>query len=394
MPCSLDPNKKCDKTKSKDGYTKKELQDIAKECNIKAIYKYSKEELCKLIEKAKGPATTAVAAADTSTKTASKEAKKTIEKKTNDTSACVKNIIKMCNLTEASQIDELISVLNTHKNMLYPKNITNIKTPNKAKTSSNLVKEDASKNTDDLFTIFAKFFEEELMGFTKRKDEVPKMRAFVPGGFGLKMLMEHKYGEMNKINTGDLDITISVNKSALTHQEATAHLVKKCQDFINSRPDAHLFKIQKITFQPSYNPLLKMVRYCVVSIYYKNDEFVDLCITDREINISDIDVVTSKKCHLPIKKDEGYLFEYFQMIYMENVPGVDHYCYLKRNPVTGKFSCKGSKDIDRVSLLCSVSNNQKYKKYCTLVKNITIEKLKTMPKHKRDKYFNEIRNII
>lgn len=79
---------------------------------------------------------------------------------------------------------------------------------------------------------------------------------------------------------------------------------------------------------------------------------------------------------------------------MENVPGVDHYCYLKRNPVTGKFSCKGVKDIDRVNVLCNLANSKKYEKYCNIVKKVDGEKLKKMSQQERDKVFLELRNII
>ena len=72
----------------------------------------------------------------------------------------------------------------------------------------------------------------------------------------------------------------------------------------------------------TYNPILKMRRFNVISIYYKNDEFVDLCITDKAINGEDMDKTTSNKCNLPIKKDDGYFKEFSQIIYMENVLGI------------------------------------------------------------------------
>tara|TARA_Y100000389_G_C17398608_1_gene484014 strand:+ start:31 stop:480 length:450 start_codon:yes stop_codon:yes gene_type:complete len=149
-----------------------------------------------------------------------------------------------------------------------------------------------------------------------------------------------------------------------------------------------------MNFPPDYNPLLKMRRFCLISLTYKSDEFVDLVVTDRDIPHTEIDTTVSEKCDLPIKKPDGYLFEYFQIIYMENVPGVDHYCYLKRNPVTGKFSCKGVKDIDRVNVLCNFAKSKKYEKYCNIVKQVDGEKLKKMSPQERDKVFLELRNII
>ena len=108
-----------------------------------------------------------------------------------------------------------------------------------------------------------------------------------------------------------------------------------------------------------------------------------------------MNIECSKKCKLPIKTDEEYFKEYFQIIYMENVPGIDHYCYLKRNPITGKFSCKGVKDIDRVRLLCDESTqSKKFKSTCDLFKSIQIDKLKSMTKEARDEVFLSLRDVI
>ena len=137
-----------------------------------------------------------------------------------------------------------------------------------------------------------------------------------------------------------------------------------------------------------------MRRFYVISIYYKNDEFVDMCITDKEITPSMIHKSCSTKCSLPIKIIDEYLREYFQIIYMENVPGIDTYCYLKRNPVTGKFSCKGVKDIDRVNILCKHASTKNYSKYCELMNNISHLNLNTMKKDDRDKLFITLREII
>ena len=104
----------------------------------------------------------------------------------------------------------------------------------------------------------------------------------------------------------------------------------------------------------------------------------------------------SNKCNLPIKNDDGYFKEFFQIIYMENVQGIDKYCYLKRNPVTGKFSCKGVKDIDRVKLLCGISKakSKQFDEYCKMIQQVDVNKLKKMSIIERDQLFVKIRNVI
>lgn len=345
-------------------YSRADLNEIAKVCKIKNIHTYKKEDLYQLIKK-------------------TSQSKKL-------SADCVKNAFSNCNVNiSKKEIDEVLTLLK-EKNILLPTNVVDIdfeKTTQSSTTSTGTY-------IENNFEAFAKYFDDELMGFIKKKNTKPLMRAFVPGGYGLRMLFEHKYGENNILKPGDLDITLSIYDSKLSATQCKRHILKKCKKFINSRSDSHNYNISAWDFPHVYNPLLKMKRFSLISITYKKDEFVDMVITDREIKAEEIDKSVSLKCNLPIKHDDGYLFEYFQIIYMENVPGVDHYCYLKRNPVTGKFSCKGVKDIVRVNILCKLSKSEKYKKYCDLVQQVNADKLKKMTQGERDKVFLQLRNII
>ena len=78
---------------------------------------------------------------------------------------------------------------------------------------------------------------------------------------------------------------------------------------------------------------------------------------------------------------------------MENVPGVNEQVYYKRNPVVGKLPAKGQKDILNSKLLCDKVKKKKYEGYCKLLKDITVEKLKGMPKYARDEYFKSLKTI-
>ena len=353
-------------------YSRPELNEIAKACKIKYILKYKKNELIDKIKEQSSNNTTNT-------------------NKDSNTAICIKEVFSKCNLKVTdTDLKEIMNIIKG-KNVVIP---TSVKEIAFDKQKDQQVKEVIKKPPLNNFEEFARYFDEELMGFVRKPNKKPLMRAFVPGGYGLRMLLEHKYNKTGVIKPGDLDITISINDSKLSQSECKIHLIDKCKKFINSRADSYNYRMTVMNFPPDYNPLLKMRRFSLISLTYKNDEFVDLVVTDRDIPYTEIDKTVSEKCDLPIKKSDGYLFEYFQIIYMENVPGVDHYCYLKRNPVTGKFSCKGVKDIDRVTVLCNLAKSGKYEKYCNIVKQVDGEKLKKMSKEQRDKIFLELRNMI
>jgi hypothetical protein len=341
-------------------YKKNELYELAKKCFIKNIRKYKKEELFDLIHKIYSESTTPI-----------------------NEEECLRKTLTECKFKISKKKIESILKMIKGKSVIIPTQINDIS-----------FGDGRVINTDvELFDDFINYFEEEFMSFIKNPEKKPLMKAFVPGGYGLNMLFEHKYKE-GKIKTSDLDITISINDTMLTATECKQHLLNKCKKFINSRKDPGNYHITEMNFQTHYNPLLKMRRFSLISILYKNEDFVDLVITDREIHLDEINKQVSLKCNLPIKKDEGYLFEYFQIIYMENVPGIDNYCYLKRNPVTGVFKCKGKRDIERVTMLCNLSKSKKYEEYCKIAKKINTSKLKRIGKIKRDALFLRLRSIL
>jgi hypothetical protein len=304
----------------------------------------------------------------------------------------VSKLFKKMRLNSSQDKKDINEIVSKNENIIIPSDITEVPSyKNKASPNSAIAKK---IHKMDRYKAFKEYFKSDLMEFIDKPSKKPKLRAFVPGGYGLKMVFENKYGKSDAIQTYDLDITVSVHDSVLSVKEAKDYLIRKCKRFISLMDEPEHYKIQKMDFPVVYNPLLKMARYHLISIYYKDEEFVDMVITDREIKREDMNIECSHKSVLPIKKDDGYFHEYFQIIYMENVPGVDNYCYLKRNPVTGKFSCKGIKDINRISKLCSVSDSKNYKRYCDLVKKVDTNFLKKMNKEDRDKIFVSLKNII
>jgi hypothetical protein len=351
-------------------YLRTELNAIAKTCLIEKIYKYKKQQLYdKIIE-------------------LQANEDKTKEDKTKEKEKCVTELLQKCNIHSSSVKNDILNIIKNNDNIIVPISTHDVQLPKLVPIIDNSLE-------IDNFKAFGSFFKKDLLGFINAKKK-PTLRAFVAGGYGLKMLFEHQYGIYNEIKTDDIDITISINNTTSTVQSAFNLLMKRCEAFIKSRNDPHNFKIQVINLPTTYNPVLKLKRFHVISISYKKGEFVDLCITDKEINVDEMNKTCSNKCNLPIKNDDGYFKEFFQIIYMENVQGIDKYCYLKRNPVTGKFSCKGVKDIDRVKLLCGISKakSTQFDEYCKMIQQVDVNKLKKMSQMERDQLFINIRNVI
>jgi hypothetical protein len=303
---------------------------------------------------------------------------------------CLQKSFSNCNIqVSANKMNEIMKIVDI-ENLIIPSSIKDISF--KSSTSNKVISPVDDKN--EKYKSFISLFQRDLLGFVNNTYDKPLMRAFVPGGFGLSMLFEHRYNKKDKIRPGDLDITVSINDSLLSAKECKRYLINKCTEFVNNDDDPSNYKMSVIDFKENFNSILGMSRFTHIALTYKGDDLIDFVITDRKIDNTEIDKEVSNKCGLPIKKEIGYLFEYFKIIYMENVPGVDNYCYLKRNPVTGKFSCKGQKDIERVKLLCKYSKNILYQKYCKMVRKLNIENLKRMTKAERDEVFLELRQIL
>jgi len=374
MNCDYDPLKE---------YKKVELNKIAKKCGIPNAQKILKKDLINLLKMNVKQDTTNESLLVSAVPTVSSFKETNVQK-------CVNDLLTKCNIKSQKVKDDINGVLKKYGNILIPTNIEDVSSS--VQTSVKITPEYEKDN----YVAFSKYFRKELVGFIEKPDKIPKFRAFVPGGYGLKMVFEKKYNDNTKIKTKDLDITLSITDTKFKNPTAAKdYIVSKSREFIDTRNDPYNFKIQVITLPTIYNPILKMRRFYVVSILYKEDEFVDMALTDRDIKMDEMNIELSKEVLLPIKKDKGYFHEYFLIIYMENVPGVDHYCYLKRNPITGQFKCKGLKDIDRVKFLCEISNTKdKYKKECKLLKSVDKEVLQNMPIEKRDKLFVTLRKII
>ena len=349
-------------------YLRKELIEMAKECKIKKYYAMSKADLCKHIE-----------LHNTYTNTPIASPKDTVEQ-------CIAAFLQEYPGNKKERTRALINILRKH-HVDTPFDVTMVTGPkNKPHNVSPLM---------DRHKAFVDYFQYDLIGFLHDSDELPIFRADIPGGYGLKMILEHKYGIKNVIETNDIDITLSTHNSLLTPDQALQHLLKKSKAFISTRPDSEKFTIKSIDMKGAYNAVLGFNRYHILTIMYENDEFVDILITDKVITPEQMNITLSKQCLLPIKREALMLKEYFYLIYRENVRRVDPYTYWKRNPVDGKLPEKGIKDIERVKLLCNAATHVKFmRKYCQIMQGVTIEQLRTMSKGERDRIFSKLRNVV
>jgi len=255
-----------------------------------------------------------------------------------------------------------------------------------------------SKLTEEevMFARFKEYMRDDLLGFLHIHGSTQKhmFRVVTAGGYGIKTLLETKHGLYGKVKTGDVDLTVSTYKCTMTPLECFQYWSKKLHAFFAAQENPDDFKVQVVNFNHAYVPVMDFHREYVIMVSYKDDDFVDIAITDQKITFDMLDKRTSLKAGLPVKKEEYYLKEVLSLIYMENVPGVNEYSYKKRNPVTGMIRSKGIKDIQRSKLLCAVKKNELYKEYCKLLQDLTLTKLRRMPAAKRDMYFVELRNVI
>lgn len=418
-------NRPCNsKTRAHDRYTRSELEKIAKQYNVQNISKKTMDEICKELHtlvgkpvKAKSP---------TPVKTKSPTPKLSPVK--------VKLLKNNCNLPEnvwipgnmklktKGQCVKVKQILKTKQSECKYPNIwvkgvcvvpeikgkspvkkqvksTTISPKKQVKTTpTKLSPKKQVKSTKKTFTKeemydkFKEYFKEDLIGYIGK--DVSDFRVFVSGGYGVKMTLEEKHGIYGKINTKDIDLTIGFNKSKMTGYSCFEYWYNKVKKFVEISGDKKNFKIQVLNLYGDKVPIFNYRRYYVIMLDYKDDEFIDMAITDKSITENMIDVPLSKKVGLPIKTEEEYLKEFLTFIYMENVPGVNYFVYEKRNPVTGKLPSKGQKDILNSKLLCDKVKKEKYKEYCKLLKDVTVEKLKSMSKIDRDDYFKSFKTII
>lgn len=243
---------------------------------------------------------------------------------------------------------------------------------------------------------FKDYFKEDLIGHLDRPN--PPFRTVVAGGYGVKTLMETKYNRKNAVKTNDLDITVSTLNASMSPLQAYEHWSAKISQFIQAQSNPDHFKIKVVNFANELVPVMNYRRNYVIMVTFKNgktfDDFVDIAITNYNIHKGMIDKKTSVKAGLPIKKDEYYLKEFLTLIYMENVPGVNEWCYTKRNPITGTYNIKGLKDIQRSQVICEINPNNKYAKYCKMITSLNEDLLKGMKTPFRNAYFSKLDAIM
>lgn len=412
MVCQVNEKRPCSsKSRSSNRYQRKELEPIAKDCGLKKIKTASIDDLCTgIIESMK--------------KELQKDDPKDTKQKCGDdriynpvTKRCVKirgktaktlladhvqgkvtlspaDLHKIKQLIDKSVFDQknISEIIDTEKEIIMKPDSAKVAIPPKPLTILNFAPSPPKNPADIMHAKFKEYFSDELLGFFGKTK--PRFRMITSGGYGFKQLVEIKHGMYGRVQTADMDLTVSTYESSMNPLSAYTHWMVKINKFIYSQPNPQDFKIKTINFNNEFVPIMHFHRYYVIMLMYKDEDFVDVAITNMKIHDYMIDIPTSLKAGIPIKNEEYYLKEFLSLIYMENVPGVNYYCYAKRNPVTGSYSCKGAKDIDRSKLICELEVQNKFSKYCELLRDITVAKLRSMSQYKRDKYFISLQELI
>lgn len=240
---------------------------------------------------------------------------------------------------------------------------------------------------------FIAFCNYDLTSFIHSKKIKNKFRCIVMGGYGLKTLLESKYNIQGKVQTKDLDITVSSYKSLLNEEQLLNYWVSKLLAFVRTQPNPWDYKISLI--QGSlYVPILDYTRSAIIMVSYKYQEFIDIAITDAKITKTVLDKETSLAVGLPLKKLNEYLLELLTIIYRANVQGVAPELYEKRNPVSGYYGNKGLNDIDRAKLICHMPRQKKYQAYCDTIKRVSIPKLLQSTPTERDQFFGALSSLV
>lgn len=378
MPCEIDTKRPCSSSsRAKNRYTRAEVEDVAKQCDFKRIKGIAMDDLCHaIISKMKDKLE------HTPLKTASPQVKKIVKKK----------------MIELNKLDPqpFGDIKDTQKvtKVNIDKDKHKVLTPPKPKQVINLQPVDHANPGKVMFDKFKEYFHDDLLGFMNLKK--PKFRVVTAGGYGLKTLLEEKHKIFGKVKTSDVDFTVSTYKSSMSPLQCFQYWNAKLQTFFKQQVTPSDFKVKILTIplHSNYVQTMKYSRYYVLMVTYKDEEFVDVAITNQKMDDEMFDKETSVRSGIPVKTEEYYLKEFLSLIYMENVRGVDHWCYAKRNPVSGTYTCKGIKDITRSQLLCDLNITKKYVHFCKLLQDVTVERLKAMPQYKRDAYFADLKNII
>jgi hypothetical protein len=203
---------------------------------------------------------------------------------------------------------------------------------------------------DQLTLILLEYINKDLMNGIYQKD--PLYRCAIVGGYGLNKLLINKYN-MNNIVTNDVDIRI------YNQRPENYNTYKKIIDYWKQKFNSFIIE---------YN--LKNIITCIdvgtinngkylLMLKYNKQDFFDVCIYNKKLDIKLIDKEVSKLANLPILIDDAYLQEYLRLIYTENVSTAEPFTYQTRNvfeSIDGRE--KGQKTFDRSTLLCNLNNNK------------------------------------
>ena len=202
---------------------------------------------------------------------------------------------------------------------------------------------------DQLTLILLEYINKDLMNGIEVKD--PSYRCAIVGGYGLSNLLINKYN-INDIVTNDVDIRI------YNQHPENNNTFKKIIDYWKQKFNRFIIEYNlKNIITCSDVGTINSGKYLLMLKYNKQD-FFDVCIYNKKLDIKLIDKEVSKLVNLPILIDDAYLQEYMRLIYTENVSDAEPFTYDTRNAFESSGKEKGQKTFDRSTLLCNLNNNK------------------------------------
>lgn len=225
----------------------------------------------------------------------------------------------------------------------------------------------------------------DLMTFAKTKDR-PFLNIhedmFVSSGIAVylySIMNNIQYSTENNnnasrfIKTRDIDFTVPIRKNKEIEQVLKKFkntLQKFCTHF---GYDINDFDVDELVFRPpvTINKFRGVCNIEWVRITYKKDyECFDFMFSKR-LDEMKPNKGGSMKTGFPLQSIEWYISDLMIMFIKESLEGVENFAFKARNPFTGKYKLKGTKDFHRLKLLCSLSKGNVW---CELSKKLELNR--------------------
>lgn len=186
----------------------------------------------------------------------------------------------------------------------------------------------------------------------------------IVGGYGISKVLNTK-----KIVTKDIDIHLCIDNANKTTMKNIKNVIHHIVDTFIKFAKLDQSKVQIKTYSKSFiiqKPFpIKIHKMYFVT--YKNAPLFDFTITTEVTKHLDLQRLQSTG--LPLKTIKGYIAELYSLILRGSIQGLNDSTYKKRNPVHGVLKEKGSRNFERLKMLCKHEDSD----YCKITAAVKIK---------------------